>query len=129
VGFENGGREMKPVFYGILIGALGIILVVASKSKSDPLPPGTVFDKIVDVRTAAEFQEDQVAGALHIDVLDSSFQEKITKLDPEKTYAVYCRSGARSSNAQSIMKKLGFKKVINLGSLEQAKKSLNRKEK
>ncbi len=53
---------MKPVFYGILIGALGIILVVASKSKSDPLPPGTVFDKIVDVRTAAEFQEDQAAG-------------------------------------------------------------------
>lgn len=120
---------MKPFAYGILIGVLGLILLVASKPKAEPLPPGTVFDKIVDVRTAAEFQEDHVAGALNIDVLDSSFQEKISKLDPEKTYGVYCRSGARSGNAQSIMKKLGFKKVINLGSLAQAKKSLNRNEK
>jgi phage shock protein E len=88
-----------------------------------------LFDHIVDVRTAEEFREDQVAGAVNINVLEKSFKEKISKLDRTKSYAVYCRSGARSSNAKSIMAELGFKNVINLGSLAQAKDKLKDKKK
>lgn len=36
------------------------------------------------------------------------------KLDRDKKYLVYCRSGKRSKSAQEIMKELGFKEVINM---------------
>lgn len=114
---------MKSIYIGILVGALGLLLVVATKSKADPVPAGTIFDQIVDVRTADEFREDHVHGAVNIDVLENSFSEKIAKLDREKIYGVYCRSGGRSAKAKSIMTKLGFKNVINLGSLTQAKQN------
>jgi rhodanese-related sulfurtransferase len=112
---------MKSVYSGILIAVLGLVLGVATTSKADPVPPGTVFDQIIDARTAEEFREDHVQGAVNIDVLEKSFNEQIIKLDREKTYAVYCRSGARSGKTKSIMKNLGFKNVFNLGSLTQAK--------
>jgi rhodanese-related sulfurtransferase len=117
---------MKSVYFGIVIGALALLLVIVTRSKADPVPAGTVFDQIVDVRTPEEFREDRVQGAMNINVLEKSFHEEISKLERDKVYAVYCRSGARSSNAKSIMTKLGFKNVINLGSLAQAKKSAQR---
>lgn len=118
---------MKPIYLGILIAALGIVLSIATRSKAESVPPGTKFDQVLDVRTAEEFREDHVPSALNLDVLEKSFKNEVSKLDRSKTYAVYCRSGARSSNAKSIMTGLGFKNVINLGSVEQAKKSLNKK--
>jgi phage shock protein E len=118
---------LKPIYIGFLIAALGIVLSIATRSKAESVPPGTVFDQVIDVRTADEFRENQVKGAINIDVLEKSFRDKISKLDRTKSYAVYCRSGARSSNAKSIMTGLGFKNVINLGSVEQAKKSLEKK--
>lgn len=82
---------------------------------------------ILDVRTAEEFNDSHVIGALNIDVLDSNFQSKISKLDKTKTYKLYCRSGNRSGRAAQIMKSKGFSDVENLGSLNQAAKRLNRK--
>lgn len=114
---------MKSVYIGILVAAVGLVLAVATKSKADPVPPGTVFDQVIDVRTAEEFRQDHAPGAVNIDVLDNPFHEKISKLDREKVYAVYCRSGSRSGKAKSIMENLGFKNVINLGSLTQAKQN------
>ena len=45
---------------------------------------------------------------------DKEFLKKISKLDKNKTYLVYCRSGHRSSIAVEKMKKLGFKKLYNM---------------
>lgn len=81
---------------------------------------------IIDVRTAAEFNESHVKGAQNIDVLEKNFSDKISKLDKTKTYKVYCRSGNRSQRAADIMKSSGFMDVENLGSLSQAAKKLNR---
>jgi rhodanese-related sulfurtransferase len=117
---------MKSVYFGILIALSGLVLAVAATSKADPVPPGTVFDQVIDVRTAEEFQEDNAPVAVNIDVLEKSFKEKISKLDRKKQYAVYCRSGARSAKAKSVMIDLGFKNVFNLGSLAEAKKVLAR---
>lgn len=80
---------------------------------------------ILDVRTAAEYQDAHVQSSLNIDILDSSFQGKINTLDKNKTYKVYCRSGNRSGQAEKLMKSLGFKDVENIGSLSQAVKRLN----
>ena len=69
---------------------------------------------VLDVRTKGEFNSGHLNNALNIDVKSASFKDKISKLDKDKTYLVYCRSGKRSKMAQGIMKELHFKKAINM---------------
>ena len=69
---------------------------------------------ILDVRTAKEFADGHVAGAVNIDVNQTDFAQKIDQLDRSKTYIVYCRSGRRSSKAVGIMAAKGFKNLYNV---------------
>jgi rhodanese-related sulfurtransferase len=69
---------------------------------------------VLDVRTPGEYASGHLEGAQMIDVTQPDFEKKIQTLDKNATYLVYCRSGARSSTACSIMTKNGFKKVVNL---------------
>lgn len=80
---------------------------------------------VIDVRTTEEFLESHVNNSLNIDILRSDFRTIIEKLDRNKSYKLYCRSGNRSGQAEKLMKSLGFKDVENLGSLKQAAKRLN----
>lgn len=69
---------------------------------------------VLDVRTPEETAEGMIAGAQELDFRAPDFQEQLGKLDPDKTYLVYCRSGGRSSSACSMMEGMGFKSVYNL---------------
>ena len=69
---------------------------------------------ILDVRTAKEFADGHVAGAVNIDVNQTDFAQKIDEFDRSKTYIVYCRSGRRSSKAVGIMAAKGFKNLYNV---------------
>ena len=69
---------------------------------------------ILDVRTAKEFADGHVAGAVNIDVNQADFAQKIDELDRSKTYIVYCRLGRRSSKAVGIMAAKGFKNLYNV---------------
>ena len=69
---------------------------------------------ILDVRTAKEFADGHVAGAVNIDVNQTDFAQKIDQLDRSKTYIVYCRLGRRSSKAVGIMAAKGFKNLYNV---------------
>jgi rhodanese-related sulfurtransferase len=71
---------------------------------------------ILDVRTPAEFNSGRISGAILLDVNDYSFEQKLNKLDKNKTYLVYCQSGIRSAKASSILSNNGFTKVFNLSS-------------
>ncbi len=51
---------------------------------------------------------------LNIDWESGNFKNEIAKLDKNKPYGVYCRSGHRSGNAMKAMKEMGFKHVYNL---------------
>ena len=67
---------------------------------------------ILDVRTAAEFAEGHIPGAILIDQGQSDFMEKAqAALPTEKTIAVYCRSGRRSANAAGRLADAGYKCV------------------
>jgi rhodanese-related sulfurtransferase len=68
---------------------------------------------LLDVRTAMEHKSDSIKGSKNIDIIGAQFGEKVAQLDPAKTYFVYCRSGARSARACSIMSDKGLK-VYNL---------------
>ncbi len=69
---------------------------------------------ILDVRTAEEFVEEHLSGAVNIDIHDDNFAEKIDKLDWTKTYLVHCKSGGRSRAAVELMLEMGFSKVYNV---------------
>lgn len=79
---------------------------------------------ILDVRTADEYQAEHVKGAKNIDFYAANFQAQISKLDKNKSYVLYCRSGNRSGQATHMMKQLGFQQAENFGSLNQASKRL-----
>jgi rhodanese-related sulfurtransferase len=69
---------------------------------------------LLDVRTAEEFAESRLAGALNLDVRGDDFKAKVEKLNREGAYLVYCRGGVRSARAMGLMKEWGFKQVYNL---------------
>ncbi|MGN0281786.1 MAG: rhodanese-like domain-containing protein [Prevotella sp.] len=65
---------------------------------------------ILDVRKASEYADGHIKGAKSLDVLDSkTFSEGVDKLDRNKTYYIYCRSGRRSHDAAMKLKTKGFK--------------------
>ena len=67
---------------------------------------------VLDVRTAAEFAEGHINGAVLIDQGQSDFIEKAKATLPiEKKIAVYCRSGRRSANAAGRLADIGYKCV------------------
>ena len=67
---------------------------------------------VLDVRTADEFKEGHLVGALNIDQAQSDFIEKAkVALPTDKTIAVYCRSGRRSASAAGRLAAEGYKAV------------------
>lgn len=68
---------------------------------------------IIDVRTAGEFNEGHITNAINIDVESMRFDAEIAALDKDVTYALYCRSGNRSSIAAGKMSDAGFTSILN----------------
>lgn len=72
---------------------------------------------IVDVRTAEEYAEGHLPGAINVDVKQPDFVDRYTKhstLNTEHSaVAVYCLRGSRSMKAATLLAKEG-KEVYNL---------------
>jgi len=110
---------MKKII--ILIGALFLLTACASSGdmKADVLSANVGVEsmdgvQIIDVRSSDEFKSGCLSGAQNVDVQSTDFTEKISKLDKNSTYLVYCRSGRRSSQAVELMKNAGFTNVKEL---------------
>jgi phage shock protein E len=71
---------------------------------------------LIDFRTPGEYESGYIENALLVDFTSPGFEENISKLDKDKTYFVYCRSGNRSSKAVNIMLEKGFKNIYHLKS-------------
>lgn len=69
---------------------------------------------ILDVRTEEEFLNGKIEGAINLDFYAPDFLEELGKLDKNKIYLIYCRSGSRSKAVLSLMKQLGFVCVYEL---------------
>lgn len=68
---------------------------------------------IVDVRSSTEFKS--AANPKSINIPLDQINSGSKKLDKNKTIVVCCASGTRSGMALGILKKNGFKKVVNAG--------------
>jgi phage shock protein E len=69
---------------------------------------------LLDVRTPAEAYSGIIKGATVFDYFKKDFEKRVAKLDPNRTYFLYCETGGRSTKTLELMKKLGFKEVYNL---------------
>lgn len=68
---------------------------------------------IIDVRTPGEWEAGSISESLKINLYDDDFAEKISELDPNNRYLIYCNSGGRSRVASGILTEAGFLNVIN----------------
>ncbi|HMK53890.1 MAG TPA: rhodanese-like domain-containing protein [Methanobacteriaceae archaeon] len=69
---------------------------------------------LLDVRNPQEYSEAHIEGSTLINYQSPNFNENVEKLDKNKTYLIYCRSGVRSAGAAKTMAKLGFKNLYNM---------------
>ena len=70
---------------------------------------------MLDVRTSEEFETSRIPKSINIDFYNPEiFMQEIGKLDKERSYYIYCRTGVRSANSCHLMKELGFAKTYNL---------------
>ncbi len=89
----------------------GVTKTIDAKTFKDELTNNKYT--LVDVRTPREFKSGSIPGAINI-AYSRSFKNDILKLDKSKPVLIFCKSGARSRRAMSIMSKLGFKTVHDL---------------
>lgn len=68
---------------------------------------------ILDVRTAAEYNDGNISGSVHIPL--SRLRTAFISLDTGKTYITCCSHGLRSIKAVEVLKERGFRKVYNGG--------------
>lgn len=87
-------RHLGPADFATAIGKPGIVLL--------------------DVRTPAEFSAGHLAKATNIDMNAADFARQIAKLDKKASYAIYCRTGARSAQAAEYMHAAGFTNIVDL---------------
>lgn len=92
------------------------------KQRLDNLEPdafGRAFEQahdgvLLDVRTPGEHENWAIPRSLNIDYLSHDLVDQLEKLDKDRTYFVYCRTGRRSIRVCTLMRNGGFEKVYNL---------------
>ncbi|MCB9137152.1 MAG: rhodanese-like domain-containing protein [Caldilineaceae bacterium] len=89
-------------------------MVSAAEYKSrylDDAQPHT----LVDVRTAQEFSQGRIPGAINISLQE--LQQKLNRIPADKPVVVYCRSGNRSAFAARTLLQAGYEEVYDLGGI------------
>ena len=112
---------MKPL-YLLLFLLVANLYSCQSQSTNKAVSPKVFSDQvkatedpvILDVRTPSEYAEGYIPNAVNLDFYKPDFKAQIARLNKEQTYFVYCKVGGRSASAADIMRKEGFKKVIDL---------------
>jgi rhodanese-related sulfurtransferase len=69
---------------------------------------------LLDVRTPEEYAAGHLDGATNLPLSSADFSDRVADLDPDRTYAVYCRTGVRSQEAVELMRSAGIEAVYDL---------------
>jgi phage shock protein E len=123
----------KKILIGYILLLLGVFAMCAGENKKQIIKKisskegyqliqqkkDDINFVILDVRTPEEFNDGHIDRAININLNSNDFKDQINKLDKNKIYVVYCRSGHRSGNAVKIMKDLKFMEVYDIGGIIQ----------
>ncbi len=80
---------------------------------------------LLDVRSPGEFASGNIKGSVNIPLDRLSQQVQVLKKD--KPIIVFCRSGNRSMTAKAVLEKMGFRNIVDGGSINTVNKLLNTK--
>ena len=72
---------------------------------------------ILDVRTAQEYSEKHIPGAINIANESIGTEDIPELLDKDQLILVYCRSGNRSKQASEKLVKLGYTNIVEIGGI------------
>lgn len=110
---------MKTV-YGIMFLLLSITSVVSCDAQQKGPDYSKAF--LVDVRTPEEFAQGSAKGAVNIPL--DQVEKRIGEFKNKEEIVVFCRSGNRSSQAESILKRNGVTHVFNGGTWQQVNEKI-----
>lgn len=79
---------------------------------------------VIDVRTAGEFAAQSIPGVTNVPL--DRIEKEIAALAPDRNRPIllHCASGMRSASACANLKRMGYARVYNLGSLSKAREIL-----
>lgn len=101
-------------FFERLFGAGSTAQLSATEYKNR-FVEGKEAHLLVDVRTPQEYIAGYIPGAVNIPLQELS--QKIDHLPKDKPVILYCRSGSRSHSAASLLGRLGYTDVYDLGGI------------
>lgn len=82
---------------------------------------------VIDVRTPQEFASGHIQGALNIDHSVIAQRISMAGVAKDDEVILYCRSGNRSGIAMQTLNKLGYTRVLNFGSVADARAKLQKR--
>ena len=71
---------------------------------------------LLDVRSPQEYREGHIPGSQNVPLQQLDKVEEVTENKDTVLY-VYCHSGARSRQAVSLLKHMGYTNVLNIGGI------------
>ncbi len=108
-------------------GAVALFLLVKRLSLVRPdVARGCLKEgaPVIDVRTESEFRARHLPKAINIP-LDRLSEEILRRApDKEQPILLHCLSGGRSGIAKGILKRMGYRRALNLGSYGRAERIL-----
>lgn len=100
----------------------GIVSWISAKEETDTIKTVLLSElksmvvghlyELLDVRKKSEYEKERIPGAIHIPL--EELNKRVSELDRDKRYAVYCAGGYRSMIAASILKRNGVEHVLNI---------------
>jgi phage shock protein E len=113
------GKTLTKLIGAAAVGFLLVNLLFGGKGDKNADLPALVKTGalLVDTRTAREYQNGHVKGAVNIpyDIIARAIDQYET--DKSKPIVVYCRSGNRSSHAKRSLMNAGYTNVVDAGSI------------
>ncbi len=70
---------------------------------------------LIDVRTRKEYNTGHIPTAINIPY--TQIEKRTNEIPKDRLIVVYCKVGGRSSVAESKLKELGYKNVLNFGGI------------
>jgi phage shock protein E len=115
--------ELNRILYVMLI----LMIIPIAGLSSSAYANDMTKPLIIDARTTQEWDSGHIEGAVLIPYEQIGKGIGSVAKDKSQRIYVYCRTGRRSTIAKKTLDKLGYKDVVNLGSLENAARILKLK--
>lgn len=107
---------MNTKYIIILVLVIGLVAFTQLKTDQPKISPTEAKSylededyRFIDVRTNSEFLSGHIQNSIHIPLQELANRLNEIEKIKQKNIIVYCRSGARSSNATDILLKNNFK--------------------